>query len=208
MGIESKLSPRTPVIESVAGVIHWAYLPWRVPDETRVLFLAMSLDGYIADPNGGYDWIVMDPEIDFGAMFKRYDAVLMGRKSYAAAQGQGYGMPGPKAYVFSKTLKREDCPGATVSRDPEKTVTALKKEKGKDIWLFGGGELFKSLLQLQLVDAVEVAIIPVLLGDGLPMLPKSRYRANLKLTQQRLFKTTGTLLLNYDVKYARGTRRS
>jgi len=164
--------------------------------------VAMSLDGYIAGPKGEYDWIVIDPEIDFAEMFKRYDTVLMGRKSYdAAKQHGGYGMPGPKAYVFSKTLDQANCPDATVSRDPEKTVTALKKAKGKDIWLFGGGEFFRSLLELQLVDAVEVAVIPVLLGNGLPLLPKSEKRARLKLTQHKLFKKTGTLLLNYDVKY-------
>ena len=174
----------------------------------RVCFsAAMSLDGYIADPNGGYDWIVMDPEIDFGEMFKRYDTVLMGRKSYDMSKGQGgYGMPGPKAYVFSKTLKQADVPDATVSSDPKKTLTELKQAKGKDIWLFGGGELFRSLLELQLVDAVEVAVIPVLLGDGLPLLPKSEKRAKLKLTNHRLFKKTGTLLLNYDVKYGKGTQ--
>lgn len=173
----------------------------------RVCFsAAMSLDGYIADPHGGYDWIVMDPEIDFGAMFKRYDTVLMGRKSWQAAQGTGYGMPGPKAYVFSKTLKQADVNDATVSSDPEKTVTALRKEKGKDIWLFGGGELFRSLLELQLVDALEVAVIPVLLGDGLPLLPKSQKRVKLKLTSHTLFKKTGTLMLNYDLKYGKGTR--
>jgi dihydrofolate reductase len=164
----------------------------------------MSLDGYIADPNGGYDWIVIDPEIDFEEMFKGYDTLLMGRKSYDAAKRQGgYGMPGPKAYVFSRTLQQADCPDATVSDDPGTTVTALKKMKGKDIWLFGGGELFRSLFELRLVDGVEVAVIPVLLGDGLPLLPRSEQRAKLKLTKHRLFKKTGTLLLNYDVKYSR-----
>jgi dihydrofolate reductase len=168
----------------------------------------MSLDGYIAGPKGEYDWIVVDPEIDFAEMFKRYDTVLMGRKSYDAAKRHGgYGMPGPKAYVFSKTLEQANCPDATVSRDAEKTVTALKKAKGKDIWLFGGGELFRSLLELQLVDAVEVAVIPVLLGDGLPLLPRSMKRARLKLTQHKLFKKTGTLLLNYDVKYVKYSTR-
>jgi len=166
--------------------------------------VAMSLDGYIADPKGGYDWIVIDPEIDFDAMFKRYDAVLMGRKSYDAAKQQGgYGMPGPKAYVFSRTLKQADAPDVTVSNDPQKTVTELKKKKGKDIWLFGGGELFRSLLELRLVDAVEVAVIPVLLGAGLPMLPRSTARARLKLTNRKIFEKTGTVLLNYDVKYSK-----
>jgi dihydrofolate reductase len=169
--------------------------------------VAMSLDGYIADPKGGYDWIVIDPEIDFDAMFKGYDTVLMGRKSYDAAKQQGgYGMPGPKAYVFSKTLKQADAPDVTVSNDPQKTVTELKKKKGKDIWLFGGGELFRSLLEWRLVDAVEVAVIPVLLGAGLPMLPSSTARAKLKLTKHKIFEKTGTVLLNYDVKYEKRER--
>ena len=102
-----------------------------------VLSVAMSLDGYIADPQGGYDWIVMDPEIDFDAMFKRYDAVLMGRKSYDAAKQSGYGMPKPETYVFSKTLQQADAPDVTVSNDPRRTVTALKKQKGKDIMAVG-----------------------------------------------------------------------
>ncbi len=168
-----------------------------------VLSVAMSLDGYIADPKGCYDWIVMDPEIDFDAMFKRYDAVLMGRKSYDAAKQSGYGIPKPKTYVFSKTLKQADAPDVTVSNDPKKTVTELKQQKGKDIWLWGGGELFRSLLELGLVDAIEVAVIPVLLGDGLPLLPRSGTRAMLKLTGQKLFKKTGTLMLNYDVRRPR-----
>jgi hypothetical protein len=75
----------------------------------------MSLDGYIAAPDGGYDWIVMDPEIDFDAMFKKYDTVLMGRKSYDAAKGADYGMPKPQTYVFSKTLQQADVKGAILS---------------------------------------------------------------------------------------------
>ncbi|MBI2401786.1 MAG: dihydrofolate reductase [Gemmatimonadetes bacterium] len=164
--------------------------------------VAMSLDGYIADPNGGYDWIVIDPEIDFDAMFKGFDTVLMGRKSYDAAVKQGgYGMPDKKTYVISRTLRQQDCPEATVSDDPNKTVTALKQEKkGKDIWLFGGGELFRSMLDLGLVDAIEVAVIPVLLGSGLPMLPSPTALARLKLTKHRVYQKTGTVLLAYAVK--------
>ena len=169
---------------------------------------AMSLDGYIAAPDGGYDWIVMDPEIDFDAMFKKYDTVLMGRKSYDAARGADYGMPKPNTYVFSKTLRQADVKGVTVSNDPKKTVTELKKAAGKDIWLWGGGELFRSLLELQLVDALELAVIPVLLGDGLPLLPKSTGRASLVLTNHKLFKKTGTVMLNYDVKYKKARSKA
>ena len=93
-----------------------------------------------------------------------------------------------------------------MSNDLKKTVTELKQAKGKDIWLFGGGELFRSLLELELVDAIEVAVIPVLIGDGLPLLPKSTGKAKLVLTNQRVFKKTGTVLLNYDVKYGKARR--
>ena len=162
--------------------------------------VAMSLDGYIAGPKGEYDWIPMDPDIDFGAMFKDFDTILMGRKSYEAARKQGGGgMPGMKAFVFSKTLRQEVCPDATVSDDPKETVTALKQKPGKDIWLFGGGELFQSLLQLGLVDAVEIGLVPVLLGGGLPMLPSPARTAKLKLTKHRVYEKTGTVLLNYTV---------
>ena len=168
---------------------------------------AMSLDGYIAAPDGGYDWIVMDPEIDFTAMFSKYDAMLMGRKSYDQAKGQDYGLPKPKTYVFSKTLRQADAPGVTVSADPKQTITELKAAPGKDIWLWGGGELFRSLLELKLVDELEIALIPVLLGDGLPLLPKTRTRVSLALKKSKHLQKTGTVMLNYDVTYSGRSRR-
>ena len=163
--------------------------------------VAMSLDGYIADPTGGYDWIVMDPDIDFGALFKNFDTLLMGRKTYEMAREQGGGpaMRGMKSYVFSRTLRQEECPRVTVSADPKETVTALKQRQGKDIWLFGGGGLFQSLLALELVDAVQVAIIPVLLGGGVPVLPSPATRAKLRLTSHRIYEKTGTMMLDYAV---------
>jgi dihydrofolate reductase len=164
------------------------------------LSVAMSLDGYIADPKGGYDWIVMDPDIDFTALFKSYDALVMGRKSYDAAKGADYGLPKPKTYVVSRTLKQSNEPGVTVLNDA-KAVADLKKAKGKDIWLWGGGELFRSLLALQLVDEIEVAIIPVLLGAGLPLLPTPGPKAKLKLKKHKLYEKTGTVFCNYEVKY-------
>ena len=161
---------------------------------------AVSLDGYIAGPNGEADWIVMDPEIDFKQLFARFDTLLLGRKSYAAARQQGgAGMPGMKSYVFSTTLRPADCPGATLSQDPGETVRALKQQPGKDIWLFGGGSLFRSLLELGLVDQVQVGIVPVLLGDGLPLVEHPAQRASLKLTKHRVYAKTGTVLLDYDV---------
>lgn len=170
--------------------------------------VAMSLDGYIAGPNGESDWIVMDPEIDFGALMGEFDTVLLGRKTYEVTRGYGGGgMPGMSAYVFSQTLRASDCPGVTVSANPLETLAQLKASRGKDIWLFGGGTLFRSLLALGAVDTVEVAIIPVLLGNGVRLLPEPAQSATLRLQQHRVYPKTGTVSLNYGLADSGTSRR-
>jgi dihydrofolate reductase len=162
---------------------------------------AMSLDGYIAGPKGESDWIMIDPELDFGAMFARFDTILLGRKTYQTTRtGGGSGMPGVKSYVFSRTLEQADARGVTVSDDPVQVISALKAQPGKDIWLFGGGVLFRSLLELGLVDTVGVAIIPVLLGGGVPLLPDTPARTGLQLIEHRVYEKTGTVTLEYAVR--------
>jgi dihydrofolate reductase len=164
--------------------------------------VATSLDGYIADPAGGYDWIVKDPDVDFNALWAQFDTLLVGRKTYElmAAAGQGE-VSGTKVVVFSRTLKPADHPGVTiVSGDVGETVGTLKAQPGKDIWLFGGGLLFRSLLELGLVDSVEPAVIPVLLGGGVPFLPTTETRASLALRRHTVYPKSGIVLLEYDVK--------
>jgi dihydrofolate reductase len=173
-----------------------------------VYSVAMSLDGYIAGPHGEGDWIVVDPEIDFAAIFARFDFIVMGRKTYELTRThQGASMPGVASFVFSRTLRQSDCRGVTVSDDPSRTIPALKEEAGKDIWLFGGGELFRSLLAIGLVDRVSVAIVPVLLGGGLPLLPDSPSRAQLRLEEERVYPKTGTVSLEYSVAQKRPRRK-
>lgn len=163
---------------------------------------ATSLDGFIAGPAGQADWILMDPEIDFAALFAQYDTLLMGRRTFTAMAGAGQGgsMPGVTTVVFSRTLDPRDYPGVTiVSEDAGGAVARLREQPGKDIALFGGGGLFRSLLDAGQVDTVEVSLIPVLLGDGIPLLPPPYNKVPLKLTSQKVLAATGTLSLEYEI---------
>ena len=159
--------------------------------------VAASLDGYITDANGQVDWIIMDPDIDFAKFTEPFDTILMGRITYEAAKRQGGVKLGMQNYVFSRTLQQTNCSDATVSNNPADTLAKLKAENGKDIWLFGGGLLFHSLLELGLVDTVEVAIIPVVLGSGTPLLPEVKVPAKLRLVKHKIYRKTGTVILEY-----------
>jgi dihydrofolate reductase len=169
--------------------------------------VAMSLDGYIAGPNGEADWIIMDPDIDFRALFEQFDTFLMGRRTFEAMGGaRGGRQSGVQTIVFSRTLRQEDYPNITVvSENPERALADLRSKPGKDIWLFGGGSLFRSLLEAGLVDAVEVSVIPVLLGGGIPVFPPkpSSERFRLRLAGSRTYKT-GIVSLEYTVEYEPG----
>jgi len=182
--------------------------------------VAVSVDGFIAGPNGEYDWIVPDPSIDFAALFKEFDTAVMGRKTYEVARAQGVdaSMPGIDVLVFSRTLLATEYPGVRIlNDDPRKVVAALKQKPGKDIWLFGGGRLFRSLVDAGLVDTVEVAVMPVLIGEGIPLLPPGA-ATKLKLADQKVLPRSGIVMLMYsvvgsrspapDIRYIRGTREA
>ena len=164
--------------------------------------VAMSLDGYIAGPNGEFDWIIMDPAIDFGAFVAKIDTIVMGRGTYETtlAMGDESGMMSDmRVYVVSTSLQQKDYPDVTiVAEDVEGRVAELKSEEGKDIWLFGGGVLFRCLLEAGLVDRVEVGVIPVLIGEGIALLPGLDGQTKLALHRQEAL-PSGIVLLEYDV---------
>ncbi len=153
------------------------------------------------DRTASTDWIVADPEIDFAAMYAGFGGLVMGRRSYEVyvATGGGVG-PALPVCVYSRTLPEGERQGVTFRRDALEHVRALKTEgSGKPLWLWGGGDLFSQLASAGLVDGVDVAIIPILLGGGLPLLPTPGPRVRLQLRTHRLYSGSGTMFLEYDV---------
>ena len=162
---------------------------------------AMSLDGYIADANDGFDWIAIDPDINFDELSSQFDTYLIGRRTFEVVGGQGQPTaPGIRKYVFSKTLRQSECENIRViGENWREVVRSLRAEPGKDVWLFGGGRLFGSLCAEGLVDTVEVAIIPILLGSGIPLVAGLSRPVELKLKEHRVYAKTGTVALVYEV---------
>jgi dihydrofolate reductase len=164
--------------------------------------VAASLDGYIAGPQGEIDWIVPDPTVDFAAIYAGFDTALLGRRTYELTQQPGAPPwpPGWRIYVFSRTLDPADHPKVQiVQTDAGATVRALRGEAGRDIWLFGGGHLFATLLAEGVVDQVEVALMPILLGGGVPLAPAApRSRLNLVRTNAS---PSGIVSLHYQIEY-------
>lgn len=164
--------------------------------------VAMSLDGYIAGPKGEYDWIVKDPDVSFAEMWAQFDSLLMGRLTYElaiSARGKE-AFAGMTTIVVSRTLRPEDHPGVTIFSDVKREwIQKLRAKEGKDIWLFGGGQLFRALLELHEVDTVKVGVIPVLLGAGIPLLPPPGLQTKLKLTGQKIYRS-GIVSLSYEVQ--------
>jgi dihydrofolate reductase len=163
---------------------------------------ASSLDNYLARSNHAVDWLMWNDEVAalMADSWKRFDAMLMGRKTYefAVKSGQGGSYPGVDTFVFSRTMREAPVGITLVRENAAEFVRQLKSQPGKDICLMGGGDLAHSMFEADLIDEVGFNIHPVLLGTGVPAFHQMPNQINLELTECRRF-STGCVLLNYRV---------
>lgn len=173
---------------------------------------AVSLDGFIEGPNGEYDWIIYDKEqfAELAKHWEKIDIMFHGRKTYEASLAMQSGskkkQKNPfaqnpfaqmKHYVFSGTLKTVQEGFILVNDDLKNSVTKIKNEPGKDIAVFGGAELASSLINLDLIDELVLAICPVLLGKGKSFFINIKERKNYKLKEVKSY-ASGLVSLTYE----------
>ncbi|KJZ77664.1 hypothetical protein HIM_02841 [Hirsutella minnesotensis 3608] len=171
--------------------------------------VATTLDGFIASPDGSTDWIVEDPSIDFAAIYAEHDTFVMGRKTYQVIMSLGatnplINRPKQSIMVISRSMNSHDHPLVTVVPDNVlETIEKLKDRTGKDIWLMGGGQLALQCLEAGLVDTVEVAIMPVILGNGIKMIALNsgdgKNGFQLRLEQARALES-GIIMTRYNAQ--------
>lgn len=162
--------------------------------------VAMSLDGFITDSQERFDWILDDDTVDFAALFARVDTYILGRRTYETvlANGAPPWTSSARVYVVSRTLPEGTRDGVHVVRDdPVALAKSLRHEDGDgEIWLFGGGQLFGALLAAGQVDTVELTVVPVLLGGGVPVVSVLPERVPLTLEHTHVY-PSGMVALHY-----------
>jgi dihydrofolate reductase len=168
-----------------------------------LLNLTTSLDGFIADRNGGIDWLMLPPTempADYVALMRGVDTLVMGRATYQkslALEGGVAVFEDRRAYVFTSRDDLPVLPGVEfVHEAPEAFVRHLKEQDGGTIWLFGGGQLATALSDAGLVDEYLIAIQPVLLGDGIPLWRSPHGRTSLEVASAQVW-SDGLVVLRY-----------
>ena len=174
-------------------------------DRKVILFIAMSLDGYIAKANGDINWlsIVDNPPEDYGykEFLSNVDTVIMGRKTYEKVLSFGIDFPhkDKKCYVASETKVGMDENVEYCSRNLKDLISELRNSDGKNIFIDGGAEIVNELLKLNCIDEYIISIVPVLLGSGIRLFNNERPECMLKLKSVTGYKT-GLVKVWYENK--------
>ncbi|WP_106449201.1 dihydrofolate reductase family protein [Trichococcus alkaliphilus] len=167
------------------------------------VYIAVSLDGYIAHSDGNIDWLdsVARPDEDYGydTFIETIDTVIMGRKTYEKVLSFGGDFPHASrdCYVLTRTERRPDGQVRFYSGSPEKLLDQIRSKPGKDIFIDGGSEAIDLFRKKGLIDSYTVSIIPILLGEGIPLFKESNQELPLKLVAAKTF-DSGLVQLTYE----------
>jgi len=173
-----------------------------------IAYIAISADGYIARPDGDFSWLNRPRPKDnygFDEFVSSIDAVLWGRKTYDIGlkfgAGKNLGMgPGVKNYVFSRNPPQEHAEEIEFVKEPvEQFAKHLRAQPGKDIWMMGGGEIIAAFLDAGEMDEFSIHVIPIFIGDGIPLVQPRHRLIPLKLISTRAWED-GVVHLHYSVQ--------
>ncbi|QNR82955.1 dihydrofolate reductase [Pedobacter riviphilus] len=177
-----------------------------------ILNLAVTLDGYIEGPNGEIDWCIMDGDANFNDFLDSIDSIFYGRISYdlwgnyqpgeeedELMKSISQNINSKKKYVFSRAKANDDTDAIFIHSDIEKKVNEIKNLPGKDIWLYGGAKLISTFLNEGLVDELQLAVHPVILGSGKLLFSEITDRVWLTLKETKSA-PSGVVQLIYSVK--------
>jgi dihydrofolate reductase len=166
-----------------------------------ILCVAISLDGFIEGPNGEYDWCFTDQDYGMKDFMNRVDTIFYGRKCYEMMMGFDHGGPNPyaemKHVVFSNTLNKPYEGTDLISGEFAEKVMDLKKQPGKDIWLFGGAEITTTFINRNLLDEMVLAVHPILLGAGKLLFNNIENRGHFSLVNTIQY-SSGLVTLSYE----------
>lgn len=173
-----------------------------------VLGLGISLDGYIARLDGGVDFLFMPKDYSMGNFLATVDTAIMGRKTFdVALKMGGFSGGSMKNHVFSRSQPAGEREGVVfVNKTPAAFIRELRKRPGKNIWLMGGGELAREFLKADLVDELNLGIVPVLLGEGVPLFPSGFAQRDFTLAENRTY-SKGLIGLRYKRRRSNAKRK-
>ena len=174
-----------------------------------IVYIATSADGYIARPDGDVQWLNRRPRMDYGMreFYPTIDTILWGRKTYdwlldyykKKGKTKGFFDTRLANYVFSRNPPARPAPGAQfVSEAVKSFARRLRATPGKHIWMMGGGGLIASFLDEGEIDEFDIHIIPVFIGEGIPLVEPRQRDVSLRLRSSRKY-TDGVVRLRYDV---------
>lgn len=172
-----------------------------------ISYIAISLDGKIANPDGSVDWLheLPNPEqLDYGyeKFIKSVDTTIMGNATYQQVLGFGSEFPyaGKENFVLTRdSLKQRDANVSFIAEDAVSFISSLKNKKGKSIWLIGGAQANTLLLNAGLVDELRIFVMPIILGNGIPLFSTGAKTKMLKLADTRVYESSGVVEMTYKI---------